>query len=99
MANEDKMKQFAQATEDLLSSFEDLVTSMSDEEKQAFSVDNGRGPVGLRDTDKFATAVDIISSTELRDMRREVASAIVRENYIKGAMMAFKIISMFGGMP
>lgn len=99
MANEDKMKQFTEATDALLSSFEDLVGSMSDEEKEAFAVDNGRGPVGLRDTDQFSIAVDMISSNELKELRRDVASAIARENYIKGAMMAFKIIRMFGGMP
>jgi len=100
MPNEDSMKEFTVATSNMLDAFDKLSGEMNDEDKQAFAaVFGGRQPVGRRDTDRFSLSVDIISSEEVRDMRREVASAIAAENYVKGAMMAFKIISMIGGLP
>lgn len=98
-SNEEGMKEFAVATTNMLDAFEKLSGNMTDEDKQSIAeLFGGRQPVGRRDTDRFSLSVDIIGSQEIRDLRRDVASAIAAEKYTEGFMMAFKIISLLGGI-
>jgi len=100
MPNEDNMKEFTVATNQMIDAFEKLSGDMSDNDKNAFNAVFGgsRTGVGLRDTDKFRMAVDIISSDEIRELRRDIASAIAAEKYTEGFMMAFKVMSLLGGL-
>ncbi len=54
-------------------------------------------PVGLRDTGKFNVKVKMPTSDELREARRELASAIAAEQWTEGFMMALKVMSIMGG--
>lgn len=93
---ESKLKDFVLKTNELLSSLESMVTSLTEEERDRLNL-LVTGPVGLRDINKFNLAIHLPSNKELQIVRRELASAIATEKWTEGFIFAMQLVALMGG--
>jgi len=61
-------------------------------------VDVSSQTVGLRDTNKFRLNIDLISSQEVSQLRRQLTEAIAAEKWVDGMVFAMQLMSMMSGV-